>query len=44
MNQFGCESVALPEEWSFFFLSRSYTQTMRHLVDIGDHAEKEVIQ
>jgi len=28
----------------FPFLYRRYTPTMRHLVDIGDHAEKEVIQ
>jgi hypothetical protein len=34
----------LPRKMSFCFCSRRYTPTMRHLVDIGDHAEKEVIQ
>jgi len=29
---------------SFAFFAWSYTRAMRHLVDIGDHAEREVIQ
>ena len=33
-----------PRENTSSFFSGRYTRSMRHLVDIGAHAEKEVIQ